>query len=187
MRVSGPGRASYTPNVRWVAVAPFFAGLVLAGCSGGDETPHATELKITVEGFTASLQQQDTIYTLRCDPPGGNLPRAAAVCGAISQHRALFLDPPLRGTCIGGLGVPPSISMAGRYRGREVETGGRSCDWPGGLAMAVIQAAHSKLNSGRFRQVLARLRCGEDPRLLGRMYSWRRRQACLDDPRGWGG
>ena len=160
--------------------ASLLGSVALAAVAGGCQQDPATDLTITVTGFP-----KETIHQLRCDPAGGDLRRAAVVCDAIAQHRDLFLNPPpTRSSCRGGPGIPPNISIKGRYREEEVEVAGRSCDWPGGLGLAVIEAA-----VGHPRAVelaVARLRCGEDPRLLVADTPWSQVQACLRDPRNWG-
>ena len=158
------------------AVSRPAVGLVLALVLGGCQHDPSTDLTIHVTA------REDTVYTLRCDPPGGDLPRAAAVCAALTQHHDLFLNPPpTRSTCVGGPGVPPSISIEGRYRNEDVHVAGRSCDWPGGLGLAVIEAA---LGLRPLEQAVARLRCGEDARLLVPATPWRKVQACMADPHG---
>jgi hypothetical protein len=128
--------------VGWAALAA-----VVAGC----QHDSSIDLTITVTAF-----QRETVYQLRCDPPGGDLPRAAAVCKAVAQHRDLFLNPPpRRSSCRGGPGVPPSISIKGRYADDAVEVAGRSCDWPGGLGLAVVEAAAGYPRP--FDQAVARL------------------------------
>ena len=161
--------------------ASFVGSVALAAIAGGcQQDDPATDLTITVTGYP-----EETIHRLRCNPAGGDLLRAAAVCDAIAQHRDLFLNPPpTRSTCIGGPGIPPSISIKGRYRDDEVEVAGRSCDWPAGLGLAVIEAAVGYPRA--FEQAVARLRCGEDPRLLVADTPWPQVRACLRDPETWG-
>jgi len=176
------GPAAGLPYTIGMRLSRRAAGLVgwaaLAAVAGGCKHGSSTDLTITVTAF------EETSYQLRCDPPGGDLPRAAAVCEELAQHRDLFLSPPpTRSTCAGSVGVPPSISIEGLYRDDEVRVAGRSCDWPGGLGLAVIEAA---LSLRPFEQAVARLRCGEDPRLLVPTTPWRSVQACLRDPRKWG-
>lgn len=172
---------AHTVGIRIRRLAAGFVGLAaLAAVAGGCQHGPSIELTITVSAFP-----KETVYQLRCDPHGGDLPQAAAVCQALGQHRDLFLNPPpRRSSCRGGPGVPPNISIEGRYRDDEVRVAGRSCDWPGGLGLAVIEAALSYPRT--FEQAVARLRCGEDPRLLVPTTPWRSVQACLRDPRDWG-
>ena len=100
------------------------------GCRWWLPTGSATDLTITVTGL-----REEATHRLRCDPPGGDLPRATAVCDAIAQHRDLFLNPPPnRSICIGGP-VPPGISITGRYQDDEVEVVGRVVTWPMGLGL----------------------------------------------------
>lgn len=163
--------------VRWAA--SFVAAVALAAALGGCQQDAATDLRITVSG------QRETVYRLRCGPPGGDLPRAAAVCDAIAQHRDLFLNPPPnRSICIGALGIPPTISIKGRDQDGEVEVVGRSCHWPDGLGLAVIEAA--VWNPAALDRALASLRCGEDPHLLVENTPWPQVRACLRNPHDWG-
>jgi hypothetical protein len=161
-------------------MASLMGAAALAAAAGGCQQDPAADLMITVDGF-----REETTHRLRCDPVGGDLPRAAAVCDAIAQHRDLFLNPPPnRSICLGGPGVPPGISIKGRYQGEEVDVVGRSCHWPDGLGFAVIEAA--VLRPSAFGRAVARLRCGEDPRLLVENTPWSQVRACLRNPEDWG-
>jgi hypothetical protein len=154
--------------------ARFIGWVALASVLGGCQDDASTELTIHVNA------RKQSHYSLRCDPPGGDLPRASTVCAALTQHHDLFLNPPpTRFSCRGGPGIPPEISIEGRYRDRPVQVAGRSCDWPGGLGLAVIEGA---LGFQPLEQAVARLRCGEEARLLLPDTPLRKVGACLADP-----
>jgi hypothetical protein len=86
-----------------------------AGAAGDD-----TSLKATVwpkgEGTAGRA-----VRTLRCDPPGGSVPRPAAVCRVVTAAgRAPFRAVPPDTACTEIYGGPAVAIVTGRLDGRQV-------------------------------------------------------------------
>jgi hypothetical protein len=114
------------------------AVLVLAalGCDGGHR---GADLSVRiVNGYGSG--EKDRRFSLRCDPTGGDLPNRAAVCQMIAKHPQAMLFPGrMRSTCVGGVNVPPSVSVSGTSRGRSVRFSARvMCEWPRGRSRARV-------------------------------------------------
>jgi hypothetical protein len=99
---------------------------LISGCSafpGGDdsgsgrpETPSATEIVVTV---WPQGQGRSRRWTLRCDPVGGSLPRAATACGQLTPAA---LQPLPRDTiCTQIYGGPQRARVRGRIDDRAVD------------------------------------------------------------------
>jgi hypothetical protein len=59
-------------------------------------------------------------WTLRCEPPGGSLPRPATACAKLAATRAPFAPPRSEQVCTEIYGGPQVAIVAGRYDGRRV-------------------------------------------------------------------
>jgi hypothetical protein len=86
-----------------------------AGAASGD-----TSLRAAVwpkgEGTGSRMDR-----TLRCDPPGGSVPRPAAACRAITAAgRAAFRAVPADAVCAEIYGGPAVAIVTGRLEGRRV-------------------------------------------------------------------
>jgi hypothetical protein len=102
--------------------AAFFAAFLLGACSSGDPS---TSLKLEA---TNSFVGRAT-FTLRCDPPGGDIARPAAACAQLAeQPRALFEPKPF--TCFGGTFSWWDLEISGHYRGRRVDVRTSTCWTP---------------------------------------------------------
>jgi hypothetical protein len=100
----------------------------LAGCGGRDGE---TQLRLDTERWDeAAYDVVDVHFTLTCDPPGGTVPDPERACETLEEHPEMTDPPELTGTCAGDLGIPPSVSVTGTFRGRRVDVGVRSCDAP---------------------------------------------------------
>jgi hypothetical protein len=156
------------------------AGLILvASACGGDQSSAVMSVRI-VSGSGPS--RTDQRFTLRCDPTGGDMPNRIALCRMIAKHPQAMLTPGRpRSLCLGGPGLPPSVSVSGRWRGRSVRLNARvMCEWPGGVAALAYWAA---ADSPHFLRVASvRLRCDEDPSLQKAPTPWARVRACLRAP-----
>ncbi len=60
------------------------------------------------------------LWTLRCRPAGGTLPRAAAACTKLARLSAPFKPIPEDATCTEIYGGPQEAVVAGRYGGRRI-------------------------------------------------------------------
>lgn len=95
--------------------------LLLAACGSGRDSavPAQPDQLVVVQdtgpGTTAVR------HALRCDPPGGDHPRAAAAC----QHLAGVSDPfaalPRDRSCTEVYGGPDRATVTGTWRGRAVD------------------------------------------------------------------
>lgn len=147
--------------------------LGLAGCGHG-----SGGTRLTVE-IRSGQPPETHRYSLSCHPPGGTMPRAAALCRAIAAHPAAMLDPAdSRSTCIGGF-AQPVVHVTGRAAGRGVDLSGTPfCDWPGGTALGAYWLAADRPDE--LAPVLGRVRCDDDAALLVAQTPWKRVRACLD-------
>jgi len=59
-------------------------------------------------------------WTLRCEPAGGTLPRAAAACTRLARMRAPFEPIPRDSACTQIYGGPQEAVVAGTYAGRRI-------------------------------------------------------------------
>jgi hypothetical protein len=112
------------------ALAAAAVGLLLllaAGCGG-----HSDDIRLTVALGTVDWQKLELgerRFELRCDPPGGTMPLAEAVCFALEHDSSLLDPPPLTSTCAGSLGIPPGVTVRGVAYGRRIDLAFR-CDGP---------------------------------------------------------
>jgi hypothetical protein len=102
---------------RLIAVASL--AVALAACGGGN----GTELTISVKNGMGEHR-----YRLTCDPPSGDVPRPAALCGAMAANDGLMLFPdvPPDTVCVGGV-LTPYIEVKGQFRGEAVDGVVSSC------------------------------------------------------------
>ena len=97
-------------------------GLAL-GCGSAASAPRAgpttTSLTISfwVEGRAASTPQK---WTLRCDPAGGSLTRAAEACRRLKGMRQPFARPRAGLACTQVYGGPQQAVITGTYLGQRV-------------------------------------------------------------------
>ena len=103
--------------------ALLFAILVAAvGCGTGQSAAPAeqrTDLKIALwpEGRG---QGTPTRWTLRCDPPGGTLPRRADACAKLDRLQSPFAPTPKGMACAEIYGGPQQALITGTHAGRRV-------------------------------------------------------------------
>ena len=159
-------------------VAAAAVALLLAGTAGCGGARHGVHLSVRLtSGFGSSLK--DERFTLRCEPTGGDMPRRARLCAMIAAHpRAMTAPGRARSTCLGGAGIPPTVSVSGTWRGRSVHFTTRVlCDWPGGVAALAYWAAAESPHDLPVASV--RLHCDDDPALQTTPIRWARVRACL--------
>jgi Subtilisin inhibitor-like len=98
-----------------VAAVGCGAGQTAAGGSPG------TQLSISfwAEGRGAGEPQK---WTLRCDPAGGTVPRAAAVCRHLYALSKPFAPKPKNLVCTDQYGGPQQALIAGTFKGSRVWT-----------------------------------------------------------------
>ena len=91
----GPGSASPTPSAAW------------------------GELTIVVRDAT----EQESTWTLTCDPAGGTHPDPAAACAALTVHAAAALPPVAKDAmCTQIYGGPETASITGTWQGQPVRS-----------------------------------------------------------------
>jgi Subtilisin inhibitor-like len=96
--------------------------LLVIGC--GEEPEPASQLNLLLlDPVTA----EQTVFTLRCDPSGGDAPRPASLCRALEMHTEEMLPPQPRLLCEGDL-HSRYIGIEGTFDGRRVETALPFCD-----------------------------------------------------------
>jgi hypothetical protein len=134
--------------------------LLMASCGGSHAS---TDLSIRIQsGFGRFAENKQ--FTLRCDPVGGDMPNREALCRLLAAHRNLMLfRSDQLSTCLGGLGIPPTISLSGTAAGEKVNAQVRLCDMPGGAAGNAYWAAVDA--PGKFSLAAARVRYCDDPSL----------------------
>jgi hypothetical protein len=103
---------------------------ILVGCAAGSSTAStaavpSTQLKITYWP-AGKGEGSSKAWTLRCEPAGGTLVRAAAACRKLAALAALG-NPfaPIRGDlmCTQQYGEPDQAQITGAYRGRRIFVG----------------------------------------------------------------
>jgi subtilisin inhibitor-like len=79
----------------------------------------STSLQITIwpEGRD---QPGKHVYTLRCAPAAGTLPRRSAACAKLMRLTRPFAPPPLNIACTQIYGGPQEALVTGRFRGKLV-------------------------------------------------------------------
>jgi hypothetical protein len=93
------------------------APLAGSDSESGSSSAAATELTIAVQPSGSSGPTRT--WTLRCDPPGGSLPRARTACARLSPEALRPLPP---GTiCTQIYGGPQTARVRGRVDGRAVD------------------------------------------------------------------
>jgi hypothetical protein len=86
--------------------------------SGSDSSSSATtQLTIAVQPNGSSGPTRT--WTLRCDPPGGSLPRAGAACSRLRPEALRPLPPDT--ICTQIYGGPQTARVRGRLNGRAVD------------------------------------------------------------------
>ena len=106
------------------AVALVVVGASLVACGGSSE-PDENTLDVSIR-----LLGRDARFRLDCP---ANEPPSRALCAAVDAHDDLLLRPAhTQMTCLGGIGVPPEVSIRGTWDGEGVSYDRRACDLPGG-------------------------------------------------------
>jgi Subtilisin inhibitor-like len=102
-----------------VLIAVIAAVVGCGASSAGTSAAPSTDLRISY--FEQGRTEGDpTVWTLRCDPTAGTLPRRAAACQKLDQMQSPFL--PLRKDlqCTQIYGGPEQAVITGTHDGRRV-------------------------------------------------------------------
>jgi hypothetical protein len=97
--------------------------IAVVGCGAGSAaesaSPAATDLKITV--WPDGREEGNAkVFTLRCGPAGGTLPRAATACGRLIKLPRPFGPVSRDAVCTEQYGGPQLARVTGKYRGQSV-------------------------------------------------------------------
>jgi WD40 repeat protein len=104
------------------AAAALVAVFLLGACGSNDAT---TSLRLEA---TNSFVGRAT-FTLRCDPPGGDVARPEEACARLAERPRALLEPkPF--TCIGGTFSWWDLEISGRFDGRRVDVRTSTCWTP---------------------------------------------------------
>jgi hypothetical protein len=111
-------------------IAVIAAGLTVTGCGAGSNrpatAPTATMLVIRASNNVAGA----AVLTLRCDPPGGTLPDAAAACARLAHAPPRVLLHPQAFRCPGSPLSPWDVHIRGRTGNRPVHVDIATCLTP---------------------------------------------------------
>lgn len=119
-----PARAGQYPEGMRVLLAVAVAAAIVTGAyaSTSADAGRRTTLRITY-WETASGVVPDAIWTLRCNPPRGTLPRRAVACRKLAKGgRKLFSPVPPKAVCTEIYGGPQKARVRGVVAGRRVLT-----------------------------------------------------------------
>lgn len=107
--------------MRALALLLVAIGLLVATSSAPAGTETATSLRITYwEDGSGAVT---TVWTLRCSPPGGTLPRPARACRKLSAGGAkLFAPLPKNMACTQIYGGPQKARVVGTVSGKPVRS-----------------------------------------------------------------
>jgi hypothetical protein len=104
-------------------IAVFVAVIVaIVGCgasSAGTSTP-STDLRVSFFPEGRSAEATRTLWTLRCEPTGGTLPKRAAACQKLDAMKNPFAPLPKDLQCTDIFGGPEQALIAGTHNGRRV-------------------------------------------------------------------
>lgn len=98
--------------------------VAVVGCgagSAGTSTP-STDLRITYfdEGRTETARADRTLWTLRCGPVGGTLPRRAVACDKLESMKNPFAPLPKDLQCTQIYGGPEQAVITGTHEGKRI-------------------------------------------------------------------
>ena len=94
------------------------------GCGAGQAASTTTpETELTISYWPGGRgTAPPTKWTLRCDPAGGSMPRAAAVCRQLDALANPFAPRRRNLVCTDQYGGPQQALIAGTYKGSRVWT-----------------------------------------------------------------
>lgn len=111
-------------------IAGIAAALTVMGCGAGSNrpatTPAATALVLRAHNNVAGT----AVLTLRCNPPGGTLPDAAAACARLSHAPPRVILHPRAFHCPGGPLSPWDLHIRGRTNDRRIHVDIATCLTP---------------------------------------------------------
>lgn len=119
---SGHTAASPTHSASATAVRPPMSSPSPSATASNGNVPHAAKADLTVT-YKASASAKPEVWTLRCDPTGGNHPQAATACTNLAVATAK--GDPFAPTRVGVMcsmiyGGPETATLKGTYNSRAV-------------------------------------------------------------------
>jgi Subtilisin inhibitor-like len=97
--------------------------LVGCGASAGAPAQSAPPTSLTITYWPQGVGKGTaTKWTLRCNPAGGTLPRAAAACRQLASMRDAFAPTPKDVFCTEQYGGPQAAVISGTFRGKRLWT-----------------------------------------------------------------
>ena len=94
------------------------------GCGASQATPAATpQTQLTIAFWPEGRgTDEPKTYTLRCDPAGGTVPRAASVCGKLDALARPFARTSKNLVCTDQYGGPQQALITGMHKGNRIWT-----------------------------------------------------------------
>jgi hypothetical protein len=105
--------------VRALLAASVLVALLVPGASSGAAPGTSLGISVWQEGRANGDALR---FTLRCNPTGGTLPRAARACAALSRLQQPFRPVPADAICTQQYGGPAEAFVVGRFEGRRIWT-----------------------------------------------------------------
>jgi hypothetical protein len=105
--------------VRALLAATVLVALLVPGASGSAAPGTSLSISVWREG---RADGDALTFTLRCNPTGGTLPRAARACTALSRLANPFRPVPADAACTQQYGGPSEAFVVGRFEGRRIWT-----------------------------------------------------------------
>ena len=113
---------------RWTVIVLPLIVASAAACGSNDATvgpehaqpadqATATALTISVTAKPGAKPQE---WTLKCDPPGGSLPKAKQACATLSKVKTPFAATPKNQMCTQIMGGPEQAKISGTWQGTKV-------------------------------------------------------------------
>lgn len=108
-------------EMRTIAIVAAFGAMALAGTAPG-ASPASGSTALRVVYYEDGREPETKIvHSLRCDPPGGTLPRRTAACRELRRLGISTLRPiPAAKACTQIYGGPQVAIISGRVNGRPV-------------------------------------------------------------------
>lgn len=114
-------RPRYPRGVRALAVLALSAAALVA-CTSSSAADASTSLRVTF--WEDGEGAPDRVWTLRCNPARGTLPRPARACARLAAGGvALFAPTPKNVACTEIYGGPQRARVVGTVRGKQVWAG----------------------------------------------------------------
>jgi hypothetical protein len=105
--------------VRVVAVV-LAVGAAAAACANASPATSSTQLTIAVWAKGRDARADPKKWTLRCEPPGGTLPRPGRACSTLLLNRGALRPVPPGTACTQIYGGPQEALVTGTVRGKRV-------------------------------------------------------------------